>query len=517
MNSSSLTAEGSVNQGFSAADTGCVSPGVSNLSDFSNMNAVPADFKNHTVRLLVAIASFGEKNLGFLKRIIRSYQDMRMAVDVVVFSDKPKDLGHGVKVIVGLPSKNPWSLPFGHKAYFAQNVDRYDLFIYSEDDMEVTEKNIRAFLEVTPKLKPEEIAGFLRYEESESGDWSLPEVHGPFCWKPRSVKRRGNHTIAEFSNEHAALYLLTTNQLRRAIASGGFLSEPYEGRYDMLCCAATDPYTKCGLRKVICISKLEDFLIHHLPNRYVGQLGIPLASFKEQVQTLTDIGNGTHPVSNLCETESRLQRGKWSKSYYEKPRNEVLEMVPCDARTILSIGCGSGATETSLKQRGAKVTVFPLDSVIGAAGARLGLEVIYGTMEECFNRLGQRDFDCVLITDLLHLLPNPWQVLDQSWRFVGKAGTLVISGPNFHSLRILGKRALNIGDYRKLSSIAQSGVRTLTTGAIARQLASAGWDVVATRSFDYTPPRKMVNLRRRLGRLVADSWVLSTRRSRWVK
>jgi 2-polyprenyl-3-methyl-5-hydroxy-6-metoxy-1,4-benzoquinol methylase len=192
-------------------------------------------------------------------------------------------------------------------------------------------------------------------------------------------------------------------------------------------------------------------------------------------------------------------------------------MVPRDARTILSIGCGSGATEGNLKQRGAKITVFPLDSVIGAASARLGLEVIYGTMEECFNHLGEQNYDCVLITDLLHLLPSPWQVLDQCCRFVGKAGTLVISGPNFHSLQILRKRARNIGDHRKLSSFAQSGVRTLTAGAIARQLTSAGWDVVATRSFDHTPPRKMVNLRRWLGRLAAESWVLSARRSRLVK
>jgi len=481
------------------------------------MNEVVTDPKSRNVRLLVAIASYGSKNLSFLKRIIQRYHELPMDVDVIVLSEAPKDLGPKVKVMVGLPSGNPWSLPFGHKPLFAQNVDAYDLFIYSEDDMEVTEKNIQAFLRITPELEPDEIAGFLRYELDESGNYSLPEVHGPFHWKPESVRRRGNHTIAEFSNEHAAFYLLTRNQLRKAIASGGFLGEPYEGRYDMLCCAATDPYTKCGMRKVICVSALEDFLIHHVPNRYVGQLGIPLSAFKEQVQTLTEICQGIHPVSNLCETESRLQRGKWSKSFYEKPCKEVLEMVPRNAPTILSIGSGSGATESNLKQRGAKITVFPLDSVFGAASARLGVEVIYGSMEECFNQLGERKFDCILITDLLHLLPNPWQVLDQCCRLAGQTGTLVISGPNFHTLKILSKRARNVGDYRKLSSFAQSGIRTLTARAIARHLARAGWDAIATQFFDGTPPRKLVNLRRRLGRLAADTWVLSARPSRPVK
>jgi len=517
MNSSSPSAAGSSRQAFPAAGKGDASAGPGHSSDASSGHGIAADSQKQTLRLLVAIASFGEKNLAFLKRIIRVYQDLPMAVEVVVFSDQPKDLGPDVKVMVGLPTENPWSLPFAHKNYFARNIDRYDLFIYSEDDMEVTEKNIRAFLRVTPDLKPDEIAGFLRYEVNESGNTSLPEVHWTSHWKPGSVARRGGHTIAEFSNEHAAFYLLTRNQLRRAIASGGFLREPCEGRYDMLCTVATDPYINCGLHKVLCVSALEDFLIHHLPNRYAGQLGIPLAAFKEQVQTLIEIGTGTHPVSNLCETESRLQHGKWSKSYYEKPCNEVLDLVPREAQTILSVGCGSGAMESVLKQRGAMVTVLPLDSVMGAAGARLGFEVIYGTMEECFNHLGKRDFDCVLITDLLHLLPNPWQVLDHCCRFVGKAGTLVIGGPNFQSLRILSKRVLNVGDYRKLSNFAQSGVRIVAAGQATRQLTNAGWNVVVMRSFNRTPPRRLAALQQRLGRLTAQDWVLAARRSRLIQ
>lgn len=368
-------------------------------------------------------------------------------------------------------------------------------------------------MEITPQLAPDEIAGFLRYEENGSGDWSLPEVHGPFSWKPDSVRRRGHHAIAEFSNEHAAFYLLTRNQLRRAIESGGFLREPCESRYDMLCTVATDPYTNCGMRKVICITALQDFLIHHLPNRYAGQLGISLLAMKEQVQTLLDISRGGHPGSRLCETESRLQQAKWSKSYYEKPSNEVLEAIPHNVRTILSIGCGSGATEKKLMLRGAKVTVFPLNSVVGAANARLGLEVIYGTMEECFNRLGEREFDCVLMTDLLHLLPDPWQVLEQCCRHVGPSGTLVIDGPNFQALRILSKRALNVGDYRKLSNRALSGIRTLTADAVARKLIDSGWKSVATRSFNRVLPRRMAGLQRLLGRFAAQHWVLAARRS----
>ncbi len=241
------------------------------------------------LRLLVTIASYGVKNLAFLNRIIRQYQSMTMDVDVVVLSDGPKDLDGSAKLIVGLPAKNPWSLPFAHKAILAENLDRYDLFAYSEDDMEVTEENIHAFLRATPELEDDEIAGFLRFEIDDSGVRSFPEIHGTYHWKPESVKRRGPYTVAEFSNEHAAFYILTQTQLRRAIASGGFLRSPYASRYDMACTAATDPYTSCGFRKVICISALHEFTIHHLPNRYAGKIGLGNNWFKEQIQTLLDI------------------------------------------------------------------------------------------------------------------------------------------------------------------------------------------------------------------------------------
>ncbi len=498
----------------SATNPGGRSRVLGHLSDFLNMNVVAADFKSQTVRLLVAIASFGEKNVGFLKRIIRTYQAMPMAVDVVVFSDQTKDLGPDVKVVVGLPSKNPWSLPFAHKDYFARNIDRYDLFIYSEDDMEVTEGNINAFLRVTPELKPDEIAGFLRYEMDKSGNRSLPEVHGTSHWKPDSVGRRGGHTIAGFSNEHAAFYLLTQNQLRRAIASRGFLREPCEGRYDMLCTVATDPYTNCGLRKVICVSALEDFLIHHLPNRYAGQLGIPLASFKEQVQTIMAIDAGTHPISNLCETESRLQHGKWSKSYYEKPCKELMEMLPRDGGTILSVGCGWGTTEADWKQSGARVTVMPLDSVVGAAVERRGVEVVYGTWNECLKILGDRQFDCVYMKDLLHLQAHPGQFVQQCARLVGSGGTLVLAGPNFNRVPWLVKRVLGIGEFRKLRSFDLSGISICGPKTLTGHLTKAGLHTTVTQWLNHGIGRgRSSGIRFPLGRFTAKDWVLRARRN----
>ena len=481
------------------------------MSDSEN-NAIDAASSLRQLRLLVAIASYGEKNVTFLNQIIARYQRMAMKVDVVVLSEAPKDLGPAVKVLVGLPSKNPWSLPFAHKKIFAQNVDKYDLFAYSEDDIEITEANLNAFLRVTAELNKNEIAGFQLYEVDESGRVTLPGVHGPFHWKPDSVRQRGAYVFAEFSNEHSASYVLTQAQLKRAIASGGFLREPYEGRYDMLCTAGTDPYTSCGFRKVLCISEIESFLLHHLPDRYAGKLGLSMEMFKEQIQILQRIQRGLHPATTLCETQSQMPRLRWSKSHYEAPCEEVLSMVPAGAKRILSVGCGWGAAEVRLQRHGAAITAVPLESVTAGVVARRGLEVVCGTLAQCLAQLGARTFDCILITNLLHLQPDPGRFLDQWSKFVGKSGTLVVSGPNFNHISDLIKRIVGINGYRKLHRFHQSGVSMCGPGTVARHLTNSGFNVTRMRWFDHAVlGRQLPRTQMSLGGITAKYWVLRAR------
>jgi 2-polyprenyl-3-methyl-5-hydroxy-6-metoxy-1,4-benzoquinol methylase len=465
---------------------------------------------NPRLRLLVVIASFGAKNLQLLRRIIADYRRISFHVKVVVVSDIPKDLGPEVEVIVGLPTKDPWSLPFAHKAILAQKIDDYDLFAYSEDDMVVTEENILAFLRITPRLAPNEIAGFLRFEVDESGQHSLPDVHQCFRWKPDSVRRRGPSLVAEFTNEHAGFYLLTRDQLRQAITSGGFMGAPHRrGRYSTPETAATDPYTCCGLHKVVNVSEWEKFLIHHASNRYAGSLGLSRDEFHEQVQAVIEIGQGTRTAKALCEVEPKVFR-LWSKSLYEQPAPEWLDAVPQDARSVLSIGCGCGAFEAELQRRGADVTALALDSIIGANAERRGIRPVYGTLDEGLKMLQSQQFDCVAMSHLLHLLPNPAQVIEVCCRMVRPGGRLLLGGPNFNRFPVLLKRAFLNGDYRKLRTFAESGITLCCPSSIAKTLDHAGFRVAEVRWLNHTA---LLGKRRRpaiqLGCMTAMEWMVA--------
>lgn len=438
---------------------------------------------------------------------------MAIDADVVVFSEAPKDLGPDVKVIVGLPSRNPWTLPFAHKSYFAKNADQYDLFIYSEDDNDVKEEHIHAFLNATDQLASDEIAGYLRYEVSSSGDKTMDEVFGSYHWKPESVRRRGEYTIAEFTNEHTGFYILTQSQLKRAIASGGFLREPYRGRYNWPETAATDPYINCGFRKVICISDLEKFLIHHMPDRYASQHCVTLKSFQQQIQTLMAICDGLHPASTLCKIEPDFPRNLWSKSCYEKPNDELLKMVPNEAKSILSVGCGWGATETRLKERGSKVTAIPLNSVFGAAVEQMGIEVIYGSWDEVVKSIGDRQFDCILISNLLHLQPDPQQMVKIFSKYVSRGGVLLLSGPNFDRLPRLFGRIFGMDEFWRLRRYDLGGVSVCGPRGLSRQILKSGLQVDRVRWLNGEVDRGFLRGKHiPLGRFSARDWILQARR-----
>jgi hypothetical protein len=172
------------------------------------------------MRILVAISSCGVANDRYLHKAVREYQGMQGIVDIVVLSERHKQVPFGSRLVVGLPTRDPWSLPFAHKRLFAEHVDEYDLFIYAEDDILITQDNVQAFLEASSILPEDEIAGFFLIESGPDGRLYYPEVNKHFHWDPQSVRGRGRQLFARFSCEHAGCYILTRAQLKRAIVSG---------------------------------------------------------------------------------------------------------------------------------------------------------------------------------------------------------------------------------------------------------------------------------------------------------
>jgi 2-polyprenyl-3-methyl-5-hydroxy-6-metoxy-1,4-benzoquinol methylase len=444
------------------------------------------------MKILVAIANFGTKNAMYLEKVLDEYRSMaRFSVDIVVFSNIPKDVGPDVEVIVGLPTKDPWSLPFGHKALFADRMQQYDLFIYSEDDTLITERNIDAFVNMTRILPEEYVAGFIRYEISGTGTKYYNDFHNRFHWDPNSVIKIGEHIFAYYTNEHSACFILTQGQLQKAINSGGFLLPPRKGRYDMLVTSATDPYTQCGLKKLICISHLNDFCIHHLPNVYIDKMGVDVEWAEREIDRLRSI-YGTNVVRGpLFDTNTLLEDADWEKRYHEPCRNDILSLIPKGIKRVLSVGCSCGSTESEMIKQGLDVVGIPLDCVIQVSAEARGVNVVPPDIEAAMHALQGRDFDCILFPDVLQHYTDPTSLLKEFMKLLGKDGFIVISVPNFNHASVVRRRMLGKLLFSKVNgkdSFGKYKIHFTTRQMIDSWLERCGLKVV--RSYRQVEPHR---------------------------
>ena len=376
------------------------------------------------MRILAVVANFGTRNDHHAHKLVEEYRGMP-ETHVVILSNIPKSFGHGVEVVVKTPVGDPWTFPFAHRQILADRSDDYDLFIYSEDDTLITKKNIDAFLRATSLLRPDEIAGFMRSEQGSDGQLYISTAHSHFHWDPASVVARGGELFASFTNEHSGSYVLTQSQLKQAIRSGGFLVEPHRERYDYLVSAATDPYTQCGLKKMVCISNIDNFLLPHLANKYIGSMGLEERLFRRQLSALSSIHRGGLPSGSLLTRHATGDADSHSKSYYERSTPELLSLIPSKVKTLLSYGCGWGALEASLAERGIQVTAVPLDSVIGSCVEGKGIELITADADTLMMSLSGRQFDAIVVSNMLHLVSEPAHLLAWFRRLLSPEGILV--------------------------------------------------------------------------------------------
>jgi SAM-dependent methyltransferase len=429
--------------------------------------------KQSKIKTLVAIANFGLKNTKYLEKLLKAYRSMiNYEVHIVVLSDIPKIFGPDVEVRVGLPDRDPWSLPFGYKELFASQVECYDLFIYSEDDTLIEEFNIDAFLEVSKMLPEKYIAGFLRYEISPEGTKYYSTIHGHFYWDPNSVQKIGEYIFAHYTNDHSACFILTRQQLKKAIASGGFLLPPRKGRYDMLVTAATDPYTQCGMKKVVCISHLNQFSLPHLPNKYTSLMGLPAVEMEWQLDALRKIYAGELPKDAMANPETKFPLAFGSKSLREDPDPILSELIADVNGLILVWGAGDGKAEHGLCRPDRRVGVVAVNAVMAECCRRRGLLVL-GAGRTL--RTGpETAADAVVIVDILHLVDDPAKELAELREWLKSSGRLVIRVPNFRDVRMIRRRWEN-PDYRLPLTREATGVTAFKTDQLASILSKAGF------------------------------------------
>ena len=234
------------------------------------------------MKALVVIGNYGMKQFGYLNHVVQTIKKWKCRVDIIICTDVP--LG-----IVGVQEKTmtcpPLEILLNAREEVFRQVNKYDLYVFLENDVVIEWHNIECWLACRSKVPLPYIVGFMQYEKRGDMIW-FQAHHKPYGWDEKSVVKIDEYTLCHHTCLHQACFVLDQELL-------GYVKshphpEPWTGGNQETCeeldlrqlygpleRANADIYRTPGLIKVIPISHLMDFMIWHMPNKYLnGSFGV---------------------------------------------------------------------------------------------------------------------------------------------------------------------------------------------------------------------------------------------------
>jgi hypothetical protein len=179
-----------------------------------------------------------------------------------------------------------YSLGAPHRARMARDIDKYDLFIYHEDDIVVKASHVAAYVEETKILHrtlredefPQYILGFQRYrrifdtrdnehrpEISESDIIEAEAMEEMPAFKP--ICLGANPYVRVEGNRHQAMFMLTRTQALLYNERCGFFNHSSGSREHM---SSLFLYDVCKVTKIIPAARFVTFtVLHYYAGRHV--------------------------------------------------------------------------------------------------------------------------------------------------------------------------------------------------------------------------------------------------------
>lgn len=260
-------------------------------------------------RLLISIANYGDSQLDYLEKVLDNFasytHDVTICIDTTV--DLTALIKNRSKVIQRIyPPSVGTKLPFKHRKYFAQHIENYDHFLYTENDHLIPQKAIDYIVSASSDIESDEIIGFVRFETKNNvryiNDFDIAHpISESHAWQ------QSRHIFFSPYNFHSGCYLLSKEQLYRAISSGGYLVSPHVNPYGMLEQAASDIYTQCGFKQKLLPLPIDPVLIQHMPNKYIS-MNSALPSFNLDALSVLEKKLSDKPKLKTMSPPSILKR-----------------------------------------------------------------------------------------------------------------------------------------------------------------------------------------------------------------
>lgn len=163
--------------------------------------------------------------------------------------------------------------------------------------------------------------------------------------------------------------------------------------------------------------------------------------------------------------------------YYGNTRADLIALLPSIRGRFLEVGCGEGATLEYVRSKGADyVAGIDSNSAAIAAANRKGLDrAIVADIEKDELPFGEKEFDCIVLADVLEHLYDPWSVLRKLRSRLKDDGRMLLSIPNVKHYSVLGPLVFrDEWSYSDIGILDSSHLRFFTLREIKKLLAGAG-------------------------------------------
>ena len=164
------------------------------------------------------------------------------------------------------------------------------------------------------------------------------------------------------------------------------------------------------------------------------------------------------------------------KTYFAVAQEWVVDLLDGIPR-ILDIGCGDGATGAYLKRVGKAYEVHGVELVPSAARrAQVVLDsVIVGDIEKTTLPYPYGSFDCIIATEVLEHLFDPWQTIRQLTLYLRPGGYIIASVPNVRHIRVLWDLVIRgRWEYSDFGTLDRTHLRFFTLSSFVGLFTQAG-------------------------------------------
>lgn len=177
----------------------------------------------------------------------------------------------------------------------------------------------------------------------------------------------------------------------------------------------------------------------------------------------------------------------YEQKYQDRPRHEVIGLLEFPFRSVLEIGCGSGATGQEVKRKFPGVSYWGIEiDPVAAEQARAVLDRVITAdierMDLTHYDVRRHAFDAIVCADVLEHLYDPWKVVHMLHQYLQPGGRVVASIPNVQNARLLQGLVAGRWTYADMGLLDATHIRFFTLHEIGQMFVRNGYELEAVIS-----------------------------------